>query len=155
MEILLNLESVTSHYYARGLRQLPDTVEYNVRSLKSLEVSRESYGGLLSSILMNKLPQEFRLVITREMGDDDWQLDQLLDIFKRELDARERAGGSTVNKGQPSLLKPKRREDGTSHALFTGGDANCPTCTFCRGKHPSRDCRKIPDVLACKEFLKK
>ena len=30
---------------------------------------------------MNKLPQEFRLAITREMGDDDWQLDQLLDIF--------------------------------------------------------------------------
>ena len=46
---------------------------------------------------MNKLPQEFRLVITREMGDDDWQLDQLLDIFKRELEARERAGGSSVN----------------------------------------------------------
>ena len=35
---------------------------------------------------MNKLPQEFRLVIKREMGDDDWQLDQLLDIFKRELE---------------------------------------------------------------------
>ena len=64
-----------------------------MRSLKSLGVSRESYGGMLSSILMNKLPQEFHLVITREMGDDDWQLDQLLDVFKRELEARERAGG--------------------------------------------------------------
>ena len=31
-------------------------------------------------------PQEFRLIITREMGDDDWQLDKLLDIFKRELE---------------------------------------------------------------------
>ena len=41
---------------------------------------------------MNKLPQEFRLAITREMGDDDWQLDQLLDIFKRELEAGERVG---------------------------------------------------------------
>ena len=81
MEILLNLESVTSHHHVRSLRQLHDTVESNERSLKSLGVSRESYGGLLSSILMSKLPQEFRLVITREMGDDDWQLDQLLDIF--------------------------------------------------------------------------
>ena len=35
---------------------------------------------------MIKLPQEFRLVITREMGNDDWQLDQLLAIFKRELE---------------------------------------------------------------------
>ena len=74
-----------------------------------------------------------RLDITREMGDDNWQLDQLLDIFKRELEARERAGGSTVNKEQPSPPKPKRREDGTTHALLTGGDANCPTCTFFRG----------------------
>ena len=49
---------------------------------------------------MKKLPQEFRLVITREMGDDDWRLDQRLDIFKRELGERERAGESTVNKGQ-------------------------------------------------------
>ena len=42
MEILLNLESVTSHYHVRSLRQLHDTVESNVRSLKSLGVSRES-----------------------------------------------------------------------------------------------------------------
>ena len=109
-EILFNLESVTSHYHVRSLRQLHDAVESNVRSLKSLGVSRESYRGLLSSILMNKLPQEFHLVITREMGDDDWQLDQLLDVFKRELEARERAGGSLVNKGQPPPPKPKRRE---------------------------------------------
>ena len=148
MEILLNLESVTSHYHVRSLRQLHDTVESNVRSLKSLGVSRESHGGLLSSIVMNKLPQEFRLVITREMGDDDWQLDQLLDIFKRELEAREGTGRSTVNKGQPSPPKPKRREDGTTHAMLTGGATNCPTCTFCRGKNPSRDCQTLPDVLA-------
>ena len=146
MEILLKLESVTSHYHVRSLRQL------HVRSLKSLGVSRESYGGLLSSILMNKLPQEFRLVITREMGDHDWHFDQLLDIFKRELEARERTGGSTVNKGQTFPPKPKRREEGTTHALLTGGDANCPTCTYCRGKHPSRDCQTVPDVLLVRSF---
>ena len=104
---------------------------------------------------MNNLPQEFRLDITREMGDDDWQLDQLLDVFKRELEAKERAGGSTVNKEQPSPPKPKRREDGTTHALLTGGDANCPTCTFFRGKHPPRDCQTVRDVQARKELLKK
>ena len=153
MEILLNHESVTSHYHVRSLSQLRDTIESNVRSLKSLGVSRESYGGLLSSILMNKLPQEFHLVITRDMGDNDWQLDQLLNIFKRELEASERAGGSTVNKGQPSPPKPKRREEGTTHTLLTSGEANCPTCTYCRGKHPSRDCQTVPDVRACKELL--
>ena len=37
---------------------------------------------------MNKLPQEFRFVVMGEIVDDDWQLDELLDIFKRELEAR-------------------------------------------------------------------
>ena len=86
MEILFNLDSSTYHSHVRSLRQPHDNVESSVRSLKSLVVSRESYGGLLTSILMNKLPEEFRLVIKRQKGDDDWQLDQLLDIFKRELE---------------------------------------------------------------------
>ena len=94
------------------------TLESNVRSLKSLGVPRETYGGLLSSILMIKLPQEFRLVITREMGNDDWQLDQLLAIFKRELEARERAGAPSVNGNQSLPPKPpnkNKRDQGNSN----------------------------------------
>ena len=68
MEILLNLDTVTSHLNMRSLRKLYDTVESNVRSQKSLGVSCETYGGLVSSILMIRLPQDFRLVITREMA---------------------------------------------------------------------------------------
>ena len=100
MEILLSLDCVTSHHNIKDLRQLFDTLESNVRSLKALGVPHESYGSLLSSILMNKLPQDFRLVVTREMGDGDWQLDRLLAIFKRELEARERAVGTSGIMGQ-------------------------------------------------------
>ena len=71
MGILLNGDSVTSHHNMRSLQKLHNTVESNVRSLKSLEVPRESYGGLLSSLLMIKLPQEFCLVIIRQVGDND------------------------------------------------------------------------------------
>lgn len=159
MEILLNLDCVSSHHNLRSLRKLHDTVESNVRSLKSLGVPRESYGGLLSSILMIKLPQEFRLVITREVGDDDWQLDQLLTIFKRELEARERAGGTTVNGNQPPPPpKPNRNDNrkdpGTTYTLLNG-NANGPTCTYCRGNHPSKDCKTVTDVQARKDLLKK
>ena len=157
MEILLNLDTVTSHQNMRSLRKLHDTVESNVRSLKSLGVPRESYGGLLSSILMNKLPQEFRLVITREMGNDDWQLDQLLTIFKRELEARERAGVPPVNGNQSLPPKPpnrNKREPGTTFSLFSGS-GNGPTCTYCRGKHPSKDCTTVINVQARIDLLKK
>ena len=157
MEILLNLDTVTSHLNMRSLRKLHDTVESNFRSLKSLGVPRETYGGLLSSILMIKLPQEFRLVITREMGNDDWQLDQLLAIFKRELEARERAGAPPVNGNQSLPPKPpnkNKKDPGTTFSLFNG-NANGPTCTYYKGKHPSKDCKTVIDVLARKDLLKK
>ena len=64
--------------------------ESDARSLPP-RVTRQSttFLCLLSSILMNKLPQEFRFVVTGEIVDDDWQLDELLDIFKRELEVRD------------------------------------------------------------------
>ena len=156
MEILPSLDSVTSHHNMRSLRKLHDTVESNVRSSKSLGVPRESYCGLLSSILMIKLLQEFRLVITKEVGDDDWQLDQLLTIFKRELEARERAGGTTVNGDQPpsppKLNRNDNRKDPGTTSTLLNGNANGPTCTYCRGNHPSKDCKTVTDVQTCKMF---
>ena len=117
MEILLNLNSVTSNHNIKGLRQLHDTVESNVRSLKSLGVPPESYGGLLSSILINKLPQDFRLVITREVGEDDWKLDQLLQILTSELEARERAAGPSSSKAQAPPPKGNTKAEGTASTL--------------------------------------
>jgi len=156
MEILLNLDTVTSHLNMRSLQKLHDTIESNVRSLKSLGVPHETYGGLLSSILMIKLSQDFHLVITREMGNDDWQLDQLFAIFKRELEARERAGAPFVNGNQSLPPKPpnKNKTDPTTFSLFNG-NSNGPTCTYSKGKHPSRYYKTVINVLAWKDLLKK
>ena len=57
MDALLNLEAPTSQYNLKGIRHLHDMVESQVKGLKSLGVSAESYGSLLTSVLMNKLPQ--------------------------------------------------------------------------------------------------
>ena len=46
MDILLNLEPVTSKYNLRGLRTFCDTVESHIRALKSLGVRSHSYGSL-------------------------------------------------------------------------------------------------------------
>ena len=58
MDALLELESVTSASNVKALRRLYDQLEFQVHSLKSLEVPVNSYGNLLSSLLMNRLPQE-------------------------------------------------------------------------------------------------
>ena len=69
MDIMLNATPVTSPNNLTGLRRLYDKIESNERGLKSLGVAPESYGSLLSSVLLNKLPQELRMIISRKGGD--------------------------------------------------------------------------------------
>ena len=64
MDALLNVEAVTSPSHLKGLRHLHDLVESHVRSLKSFGVPSGSYGCLLTSVLVNKLPQELQLIVS-------------------------------------------------------------------------------------------
>jgi hypothetical protein len=90
MDILLNLYPVTSVHDLKGLRSLYDTVESHIRALKSLGIPSQSYGNLLCPMLMNKLPQELRLM-SHDIKNDNWDLDRLLELLKAEVEARERA----------------------------------------------------------------
>ena len=58
MKTLLNISSVKSGLNIQALRQLHDLIESQIRSLKSLRLSSSSYGSLLSSVVMSKLPQD-------------------------------------------------------------------------------------------------
>lgn len=102
MDILLSLEPVTSQHKLRELRQLFDLVEAQVRGLKSLGVESASYGSLLTSVLLQKLPHELRLIVSREVEEGEWNLDELLKQLEREIGARERAamGTSQASKRQ-------------------------------------------------------
>ena len=64
-------------------------METNVRSLSNLGVKTESYGALLVSLVMEKLPQELRLLISRTIKTDLWDLNDVLSIVNQELKARE------------------------------------------------------------------
>ena len=75
MDILINLEAVSSSSNIKGLRRLYDIVESNVCSLKSLGVNASTYGTLLASVLFNKILQEIQLIISRKTGGSDWKLD--------------------------------------------------------------------------------
>lgn len=71
MDVLLGVEPVTSQCNLRGLQHLYDLVKSQIRVLRSLGVASESYGSLLSSVLISKLPQELRVVVSREVTSGD------------------------------------------------------------------------------------
>ena len=87
MDTLLHLDAVTSQGNVRGLRKLYDVVEAQVRGLKSLGVNLDTYSNLLSSVLICKIPLELQLLLSREVGDGSWELDDLLQRLRDEIAA--------------------------------------------------------------------
>ena len=146
MEALLSLPAVTV-YELRNLRQLYDKVESHVRSLKSIGIAASSYSNLLASILMKKIPSELCLIVSRETVEDNWDLDSLLKVLEKEIEARERA--STNTSAQPR--KPVR-DYATAAALLSD---TSPLCVFCDQTHYSNHCRVVADQEKRKQLLLK
>ena len=152
MELLLSVETVVSDSNLRALRHLYDTVEAQVRGLNSMGVKPETYGALLSSVVLGKLPQEIRLLLSRGMGGGDKKLDDLMKLLLDELQARERATASTLasGKGRGKMITTNP----TAAALFAGDQRSTPRCYYCQQSHLSHACTKVVSIDERKRILR-
>lgn len=146
MDILLNLDPVVSTS-VKALRHLHDHVESHVCGLKALGVNSETYGSLLLSVLLSKLPADIRLIASREISEDEWSLDALLKIMERETVARERVG--------TNHQRTMERTPPTAVALMNEFSTNVPTCCYCQQLHSSNNCKSVTNVGERKEILKR
>lgn len=149
MDLLLNIEPITFQHNLKGLGHLYDTVESQVRSLKTLGVSADSYGSALSSVFMNKLPEELRLIISRNVREDEWTLDAILNVIEAEIIARERALGNSCRGSKRTARDPL-----TASSLLTSG-SGAPKCSYCRQSHTSSTCRTVTDVSERRQILRR
>ena len=151
MDILMNIDAVTSLYNVKALRHLHDAVELNIRSLRALGVTAETYGSLLASVLMNKLPSDLRLIIGHKIGEADWQLDTIMTELLQKVEARERA-----NPLPSSVQATRRRVVGktppTAATLFMVDKSHC---CYCNGSHTHERCDQVNNPEECKQALMK
>jgi len=155
MEALLTLEAVASQYNLKALRHLHDQVESQVRGLKALGIVTESYGSLLSPVILSKLPQELRLIVSREVKEGRWHLDELMRLVDVEIKARERASNTSnsgANGGRHS--KGPGKSLPTNATLLTS-ESSVPKCSYCRQQHSSVSCRTVTDPTERKQILKR
>ena len=68
MHNLLKIDKVTVGKSSKGLRNLYDQIEGHVRALNTAGVTAEHYGALLIPIIVEKLPEEIKLEISRKLG---------------------------------------------------------------------------------------
>ena len=155
MEALLTLEAVTSQYNLKALRRLHDQVESQVRGLRALGIVAESYGSLLSPVILSKLPQELRLIVSREVREGRWHLDELIRLVDMEIKARERAS-NTSNAGANGGRQPKAPgKNLPTNAALLSSDSPVPKCSYCRQQHSSVSCRTVTDPTERKQILRK
>ena len=133
MEALLQLNAVTLSTNLKNLRRLYDTVESHVRRLKSLGISATSYGSLLSSVLMNKLLPEFRLIISWTVTGENWELDTLLQIVEMEISARERSETVLVH-------RTPQNQRSVPTATFMSDNSTSTNCVYCNESHTPLFC---------------
>ena len=148
MDALMNADTVASAHNIKGLRRLYDYIETHIRSLRSLGVESSSYGTLLASILINKIPEELQLIVSRKNGAKDWNLDSLMVILGEELQVRERMKTVSV----PNVKKPSK-DPATAATLLAG--AHKITCSYCQQDHPSNSCGVVAQPQARKQVLQK
>ena len=85
MESLLQLP-VCAGDRSSHLHLVYDKIKVNVHGLESLGVRAEQYGSFLIPIIMAKLPSEVRLQIARVTNKDVWEVEELLQVIKAEVE---------------------------------------------------------------------
>ena len=147
MDALIGFE--TSNSSLRRLRHLYDPREVHICSLKSLWATPESYGGLQTSVLVKKLPQELQLFVSWKVSDSEWNLPAILKMIEEELQACER----TVSEPTPTLHKRVSKEPPTVAALLTG--TGHLSCSYCQQPHSFASCHVVTEAQARRQSLQR
>ena len=66
-----------------------DRINVHVSSLKALAVTSENYGSLLIAIIVSRIPEEISLHIARQVSKDIWSITNVMEVIKREVNAKE------------------------------------------------------------------
>ncbi|XP_068670957.1 uncharacterized protein [Montipora foliosa] len=158
MEALTKIPKVASASEVKRLRSLYDTVESHVRGLESMEISSEMYGCFLTPIIMQKLPEEFRIAISRNLESETWDLKEILSEFHKELQLREQC---LVNPKdvRPSNSFQRGESLQSTSALYSESAKNKQFsrvwCSFCNQNHQSSKCNVVTSAESRKQVLRK
>ena len=164
MDVLIKLAPVKSSAKLDKLRFLCEKIEGVVRSLQSLEISADMYGTFLSPVLLSKIAEDLRVLLSRKLEKDAWDLNEVITVFKGELILREKcaciptAMTKTTDRksGEKSNFKPpyQKYNLGTVSTLYNSKEGQPKIfCCFCKRGHESNHCTAVTDLGARKRIL--
>ena len=148
MNDLFQLPAVFKERNTQRLRKLYDSREAYKRALKSLGVNEESYSTIVVPATLEKMPEQFRLTITRGTNFIEWAMQEMLQAFEKELELREAHDAVATRTEQDHAGYVSRKTTGgqdntTAAALVANQDKK--SCAFCLKNHPHEECDGVQD----------
>jgi len=139
------------------LRSVHDKINANVCGQEALGMEVKEYGSFLIPIVMDRLPVDVCLQIARVTTKEVWEMDEVLEVLRTEVEAREISDKINMNKNRNPLLQsqPKTTRSMAS-ALVARGTGSCSvSCIYCNENHYSASCGKVTGTSECRDLLRK
>ena len=136
------------------LRYVYDEMSVNIHGLEALGVKASQYCNWLIPIVMSKLPQDIRLQIARKTSKEVWEISEILDVIRNEVEAREMSDGVKVVQSDKSKF-PSKPSSLSTFVVHNGPNKPNIKCVYCGGDHYSASCTKVPDKSSRLEILRK
>ena len=131
IQTLINLPTPSQSY--SSLREFHDAIESHSCNLASLRKTEDSYGSLLVSIILGKLPGKIKHNLARAHSKREWTVTELQSAIFNELYV-----GSLVE----DTLPPTAAFFVGAGKLIVKLKAQCP---FCKGPHSPSFCSTATD----------
>ncbi|XP_065894407.1 uncharacterized protein [Dysidea avara] len=82
-EALLNVSTPSNHL--PSLQAFYDSIQNHIRALSALDQSTDTYGPLLTTVILRKLPPEIKIRMACDHYDSEWTIDELLASVLKEI----------------------------------------------------------------------
>ena len=155
MDELLRLPSCSGDRISQ-LRSIYDKITINIRGLESLGINSDQYVSFLIPVIMSKLPLDVRLQVAWLTTGDVWEVEELLQLIKCDVVARELSDTIRVNERNPQPPQQQRRPLVPTASSLVANDhseGKKVNCVFCKEEHYSAACERVASVAASKDAL--
>ena len=150
MEALLNVPAPSNNL--SSLQSFYDTIQSHTRSLSALGTSSDSYGTLLTTVILNKLPADTKARMAQDHYNTEWNINELMSSILKEIHVFE-AGQHSGRKTHP-ISTTSSFHMTTNKGMTRERPKKEPTCVFCKGMHRPNQCTTISSPKECLTIIK-
>ena len=154
MQALLGLQNCPNEN-AKQLRFIYDSINVHVRGLEALGMSSASYGILLVPIIMARMPREITLHVARKTTEEVWPIKEILDIVRREIEARELSDNikPVERKCDKTLGYGHGKSPQATTKTFLTKDEKVQDCVYYGHAHSPSSCKDVQEITGRKKIL--